>query len=143
MSQFAALVLIVDDDEAVRRTLAQLVSSRGHRVLEASDGDEAWELLQTESPDVVISDLQMPRCDGRELCQRIRDEPSLCDIRIVIVSGYADVPERDELRCDSVLRKPIALAALLDEIAQATTCDAGRDAGRVSSAAAVSDRSPR
>ncbi len=139
MSQFAPAVLIVDDDENVRRTLVQLVSSRGYRVLEASDGDEAWNLLQTEPLDVVISDLQMPNCDGRELCQRIREVPSFCDMRLVIVSGCPIIPDRDELRCDSVLTKPIALTNLLDEIERAATCVAGREAERLRSIAALSE----
>jgi len=108
--------MIVDDDEVVRHTLAQLVSSRGYRVLEASDGDQAWGLLQTEPPDLVITDLQMPQCDGRELCQRIRNEPSLCATRIVIISGSLDIPDRGDLRCDRVLTKPISVATLLDEV---------------------------
>jgi CheY-like chemotaxis protein len=143
MSQFATVVLIVDDDEAVRRTLAQLVSSRGYSVLEASDGEEAWELLQTEPVDVVVSDLQMPRCDGRELCQRIRDEPSLCDMRIVIISGCINIPDQETLRCDSILTKPISLATLLDEIERAIASVAGRYAARVTSTAVLGDRQPR
>lgn len=121
MSQFAPAVLIVDDDDAVRRTLVQLVSSRGYKVLEAADGDEAWGLLQTEPLDIVISDLQMPRCDGRELCQRIREDASLCDMRVVIISGCLDCPDPGELRCDSVLTKPIPVAQLLIEVERATS----------------------
>jgi CheY-like chemotaxis protein len=121
MSQFAPVVMIVDDDDVVRRTLAQLVSSRGYRVVEASDGDEAWGLLRSEPLDIVITDLQMPHCDGRELCHRIREEPSLCAMRVVIISGSLDIPDRDELRCDRVLSKPIALSMLLDEVERATT----------------------
>jgi CheY-like chemotaxis protein len=145
MSQLAPAVLIVDDDEAVRRTLVQLVSSRGYKVLEASDGDEAWSVLQTEPLDVVISDLQMPNCDGRELCQRIRDDAAFCDMRVIIISGSPNIPDRETLRCDNVLTKPIALTALIDEIERARTCMAGRETedGRLASAAGLGERPPR
>jgi CheY-like chemotaxis protein len=135
MSQFAPAVLIVDDDDAVRRTLVQLLSSRGYRVLEASDGDEAWSLLQTEPLDIVISDLQMPKCDGRELCQRIREEPSLSDLRIVIISGSLEALDPGQLRCDRVLIKPIPVAELLDEV--------GRAARKIPLASAPAESEPR
>lgn len=112
-------VLIVDDDEAVRRILAELVASRGYQVIEASDGDEAWEQLRNEPLDVVVSDLQMPHCDGRELCRRIRREPSLRDIRVVIITGSLDAPDAQQLDCDSVLTKPVSVPKLLQEIARA------------------------
>jgi CheY-like chemotaxis protein len=143
MSQLAPVVLIVDDDEAVRRTLVQLVSSRGYKVVEACDGDEAWAVLQTEPLDIVISDLQMPNCDGRELVQRIRDDAAFCDMRVVIISGSPNIPDRETLRCDNVLTKPIDLASLVSEIERARTCVAGREAVRVASAGALGERPPR
>lgn len=130
MLQIEPAVLIVDDDEAVRRILVELVASRGYAVTEASDGDQAWAQLLTEPHDVVVSDLQMPHCDGRELCRRIREEPSLRDIRVVIVSGCTDLPDPRELECDSVLRKPISLPMLIREIEQAPTSAARPDAVR-------------
>jgi CheY-like chemotaxis protein len=119
MQEFEPTVLIVDDDEAVRRILVQLLTSRGYPVTEAADGNEAWAQLLDEPHDVVVSDLQMPQCDGRELCERIRGEPTLRDIRIVIISGGSDIPDARELKCDSVLRKPVSLQMLLHEVALA------------------------
>jgi CheY-like chemotaxis protein len=109
-------VLIVDDDDSVRRMMVEVVSSRGYRVKEASNGEDAWRQLQHEPLDVVVSDLQMPHCDGRELCQRIRNEPSLRDIRVVIVSGCLDALTHESLDCDSVLAKPVSISMLLREI---------------------------
>lgn len=126
MSRQEPAVLIVDDDETVRRTLGELLTSRGYVVVEASDGDQAWAQLLSEPLDVVVSDLQMPHCDGRELCRRIRQEPSLRDVRIVILSGCADPPDAGELQCDRVLRKPISMRMLLREIEVAPTSAAPR-----------------
>jgi two-component system phosphate regulon response regulator PhoB len=140
MDRFEPAVLIVDDDAAVRRTLVALVASRGYQVVEASDGDQAWTQLLSEPLDVVVSDLQMPHCDGRELCRRIRAEPSLRDIRVVIVSGGLDPLDAQDLNCDSVLTKPISVSTLLREIERAPMSAARADAGRTSSGDVASRR---
>jgi CheY-like chemotaxis protein len=116
MERPAPGVLIVDDNDAVRRVLVELVASRGYPVTEARDGNDAWHQLCQERLDVVVTDLQMPHCDGRELCRRIRGEPAFRDIRIVVISGRADLLDRRELNCDSVLSKPISVPMLLREI---------------------------
>jgi CheY-like chemotaxis protein len=116
MERATPSVLIVDDDASVRRIMVELVKSRGYRVEEASDGEDAWRQLQRERLDLVVSDLQMPLCDGRELCRRIRSEPSFRDIRVVIISGCIDVLDDEHLECDSVLTKPVSVPMLLREI---------------------------
>jgi CheY-like chemotaxis protein len=108
-------VLIVDDDCSVRRVLAQMMASRGYTVVEADDGLEAWEKLRCHHADIVVSDLQMPQCDGRELCRRIRAEPTLRHVRVVIITG-GELPECRQLDCDAVLPKPIFANALLEEL---------------------------
>jgi CheY-like chemotaxis protein len=116
MERAVPVVLIVDDDDEVRRILVELVESRGHVVIEASDGEAAWVRLLSRRVDVVVSDLQMPQCDGRELCRRIRGEPSLRDIRIVVITGCEDHPHEHDLKCDTVLRKPISASTLFHEL---------------------------
>jgi CheY-like chemotaxis protein len=116
MERATPSVLIVDDDAPVRRIMVELIKSRGYRVEEASDGEDAWRRLQRERHDLVVSDLQMPHCDGRELCQRLRREPSFRDIRVVIISGCIDALEDEHLECDSVLTKPVSVPLLLREI---------------------------
>jgi len=118
-------VLVVDDDDAVRRIIAEFVTSRGYQVVEASNGDEAWDQLLSEPIDVVVSDLQMPQCDGHELCRRIRHEPSLQGVRVVIITGCLDVPDPHELDCDSVLTKPVSVPMLLREIERVRALTAG------------------
>jgi|EndMetStandDraft_9_1072997.scaffolds.fasta_scaffold17497_2 CheY-like chemotaxis protein len=108
-------VLIADDDCSVRRVLAEFMASRGYSVVEAEDGVEAWEKLRDTHTDIVVSDLQMPQCDGRELCRRIRAEPTMRHVRVVIITG-GELPERRQLDCDAVLPKPIFVHALLEEL---------------------------
>jgi two-component system chemotaxis response regulator CheY len=65
-------VLLAEDDDTSRRVLAMAVCSLGYECREAHDGLEAWEMHQREPADVIISDWQMPRMDGLELCRRTR-----------------------------------------------------------------------
>ena len=108
-------VLVVDDDCHVRRVVAEMMSSRGYAVVEAEDGLEAWEKLICSRADIVVTDLQMPQCDGRELCRRIRAEPTMRHVRVIIVTGGA-LPECRQLDCDAVLAKPIFVDDLLEEL---------------------------
>jgi CheY-like chemotaxis protein len=108
-------VLIVDDDSSVRRVLAQVLSSCGYAVMEAEDGLDAWDKIRRSHTDIVISDLQMPQCDGSELCRRIRAEPELQHVRVVIITG-GELPERRQLNCDAVVPKPVLVPALLGEL---------------------------
>jgi CheY-like chemotaxis protein len=108
-------VLIVDDDSSVRRVLAQVLSSCGYAVMEAEDGLDAWDKIRRSHTDIVISDLQMPQCDGSELCRRIRAEPELQHVRVVIITG-GELPERRQLNCDAVFPKPVLVPALLGEL---------------------------
>jgi CheY-like chemotaxis protein len=64
--------LVVDDDPDVRTMLRTQLEIEGYSVLEAADGDRAWEVIQRENPPVVIADVQMPGRNGLELCRLAR-----------------------------------------------------------------------
>ena len=80
------IALIADDDEITRRTLAEELEPRGFIVVEARDGEEAWVLFNKEMPDLVVTDLRMPRADGVELVRRIRTDARSWTPVIVITS---------------------------------------------------------
>lgn len=108
----AETVVVVDDDEAVRDAIADVLSLDGYAVLTASDGDEALRvLLGAPRPCVALVDLIMPRVDGWELMRALGAEAALRDIPVVCTTaGRDEVPSG----CHSVLRKPFddrALAA--------------------------------
>jgi CheY-like chemotaxis protein len=111
-------VLVVDDDDEVRRVMADLVASRGYTVSEASDGHEAWQKLLRSPADLVVTDLQMPHCDGTELCRRIRSHPAMRHVRILIVTGCEKIPDSHRVHCDRLLSKPVSMSALLEELDQ-------------------------
>jgi DNA-binding NtrC family response regulator len=86
IDQEPPIALVADDDEVTRRTLAEELEPRGFIVVQARDGEEAWELFNKEMPDLVVTDLRMPRADGVELVRRIRVEAGSWAPIIVITS---------------------------------------------------------
>ena len=87
-------VLVVDDTAPVRRLLQSLLNEQGYEVVTASDGREALESLRRELPDVVLTDIHMPHCDGFQLCQELKDTPATRLIPLVLMTGAYDRDDR-------------------------------------------------
>lgn len=108
-------VLIVDDDDAVRLVCAVNLEAAGVRVLEASDGLEGLEQARSHRPDLVLTDVAMPRLDGFELAERLRQDVRTCRIPVVFLSGEAAKPNGDRARAHGAvafLTKPFDPAAV-------------------------------
>ena len=102
-------VMIVDDNAAICDSVGMLIEDSGFRVVRAHDGLHALELYETDSPDVVVTDLRMPRLGGVALAERLRATcPSL---PIVLITAGYDGPE-DLSQIGEVLLKPFAIAEL-------------------------------
>ena len=103
------LILIAEDERITRRKLQRQLEQMGHEVIEAADGGEAWELFQSHSPPIVISDWEMPEMNGVELVRRIRDADSPGYVYIVMLTGKSekkDVVEGIEAGADDFVTKP-------------------------------------
>jgi two-component system chemotaxis response regulator CheY len=83
-------VLVVDDYQAVRKTIKELFSTMGLKVSEAENGVEALDRLGTSKFDLIVSDLVMAEMDGFELTETVKNNPALRSIPIVILSTHAD-----------------------------------------------------
>src|SRR5512145_1893472 len=83
-----ATILIVDTRSTDRQLYLTLLSSFGHRVLEAGDGVQALELARTELPDLVITDIVMPNMDGFTLARRLRAEPLLAGVPVIFQTAH-------------------------------------------------------
>ena len=81
-------ILVAEDFEDTRRLMRVWLQKFGYRVVEATDGAEAVRLTEQERPDLVIMDIEMPRLDGLEATQRIREQDDLKDIKIIAISAY-------------------------------------------------------
>ncbi|MBE2253136.1 MAG: response regulator, partial [Myxococcus sp.] len=87
-------LLVVDDSPLTRELLVSLLESVGYEIVQASDGAEALERLARETVDAVVTDLEMPRCDGLELTRRLKVHPTLKSLPVVIVTTRGSEQDR-------------------------------------------------
>ena len=80
-------VLLCDDEIHILRAAELKVSRAGYEVRIARDGEEAWAMIQAELPDVLVTDVQMPRVDGFELSRRIRNDDTTKDLPILMLTA--------------------------------------------------------
>jgi DNA-binding response OmpR family regulator len=102
-------ILIVDDEATTRMVLARQLRTLEHEVAEASDGEEAWLAFRLQQPRIIITDLVMPRCDGLELCRRIRSVNGSKYTYLIVLtaqSGRLNYREAMEAGADDFLAKP-------------------------------------
>ena len=118
-------VLVVDDEDLVRIVLSRKLALHGFEVLLARDGLEALEVAQQAIPDVVLTDLNMPRCNGEQLCLELRACPAMAAIPVVMMTGGpTDEARMQAAGCAAVLYKPLPedlpelLASLVEERAR-------------------------
>lgn len=116
-----ALVLVIDDNAGLRAVVRLALESVGHAVVEASDGREGLLRLDSDSPDVMVTDILMPTKEGLETIREAREAcPSLA---IIAMSGGGGLEALDVLRialefgADKILEKPFRSAELRDAVA--------------------------
>lgn len=80
-------VLLCDDEVQITRAAEIKLRKQGYDVVCASDGQEAWDLIAKQRPDLLITDFQMPVCDGGKLCERIRAAAETADLPIFMLTG--------------------------------------------------------
>jgi DNA-binding response OmpR family regulator len=109
-------ILAVEDDPVARAVLRQALRRLGHESIEAADGEAAWEILQTESVRVVVSDWMMPRSDGLDLCRRIRGRVGADYIYFILLTSRDATQENQTASADAgvddFLTKPLDLTEL-------------------------------
>jgi CheY-like chemotaxis protein len=108
------LVLLVEDDEDLRKMMVQLLALEGFRVAAVANGREALDYLNDyERPSLILLDLMMPVMDGWEFRQRLGDNPAVADVPVVVLSSL-DPDRSAEIAPDTVLKKPVDVYDLLD-----------------------------
>ncbi len=111
-------ILVVDDNDALRENLAELLESEGYEVAVAEDGGRALARLAGEwLPHVIVLDLLMPGMDGRDLVARIRRDPRLAGVRVILTSGLPSSSLRSSDAVDAYLAKPFGVKDLLATLA--------------------------
>jgi DNA-binding response OmpR family regulator len=105
------VVLVADDDEDILELITFRLERSGYTVIQARDGEEAWELAQARPPDLAVLDVMMPKLDGFELTRRLRAKPQTERVPIILLTARAqdaDVQQGFEAGADDYLRKPFS-----------------------------------
>jgi two-component system, cell cycle response regulator DivK len=112
-------ILVIEDHEDNRRILRDLLTSAGFDLVEATTGEEGVALAETQRPDLILMDIQLPGLDGYEATRRIKANPVLQQIPIIAVTSYAlsgDEVKAREAGCDDYVTKPFSPRALLAKV---------------------------
>jgi two-component system alkaline phosphatase synthesis response regulator PhoP len=116
-------ILIVDDEPNIRTLLLQALEdlqSNGVKMLETGEGREAWRLIQTEQPELIILDIMMPDLSGYEICQRVKSDPELSKAYVIILTAKGQAADRKrsfEVGADEFILKPFDTAYLIKRVA--------------------------
>jgi two-component system cell cycle response regulator DivK len=112
-------ILLVEDHEDNRRIVRDLVASVGFELIEGVTGEDGIRLAETERPDLILMDIQMPLVDGYEATRRIKANPALAHIPIIVVTSYALSGDEAKARAagaDAYVAKPFSPRQLLAKI---------------------------
>jgi len=113
-------VLIVDDEPSIRRLYRSALRTLPVRLLDASNGLDAMNLIEQEKPDLVVTDYAMPDWDGLEVCHQIRKRPELQHIKIILITGQATPPFLLEAVNHGVVNAALAKPVNINELQQLT-----------------------
>lgn len=112
-----ACVLAAEDDLDLARMICAILEHHGFVVTHATNGIDAWRLVQDQSFDLVLLDIDMPGLTGIEVCQRIKSTPRLAHLPVVLCSGRLDLPEAaGQAGANDFVEKPSGLLQLVDRL---------------------------
>ena len=109
-------ILIVDDNEEALKLLRIFLKKNNFHVFCAGDGAKGYELVKKLKPDILITDMLIPKIHGLDLCRKVKDDPALRKIKVILMSGvYKRRAFRDDIEdssADCFIKKPIDLKRL-------------------------------
>jgi CheY-like chemotaxis protein len=110
-------ILIVDDDERIRESVAEMLLLRGYRVFTAGNGQEALKQLQKALPSLILLDVMMPVMDGFDFRAQLLKDPVLASIPVVVTSGISAAYQlKGHLQSVAYLEKPFNTEQLLEQV---------------------------
>lgn len=113
-------VLVVDDEDVIRETVREILTDEGYRVIEAADGSNVMELIDEESPDIILLDVWMPAVDGIVLLREIKR--CAVEARVIMISGHGSIQAAvaaTKLGAFDFIEKPLSLDGLLATVRRA------------------------
>jgi CheY-like chemotaxis protein len=126
-----AIALVVDDSMLIRYTVCRFLEGRGFAVESATNGLEALTILERVHPDLIVTDMQMPKMTGSELITALKKKPETTSIPIIIVAGRASGFDEKEKRANFAIYKDIDIQGQLEKALDAVMGKSfGRGAGK-------------
>lgn len=110
-----AVALVVDDSMLIRYTVCRFLEGRGFAVESATNGVEALQILERVQPDLIVTDMLMPKMTGSELITALKNKPSTAKIPIIIVAGRASGFDEKEKRANFAIYKDIDIEGQLEK----------------------------
>jgi CheY-like chemotaxis protein len=113
-------ILLVEDNEVNRRLAGFLLRSQGYQVREATTAAAAFEMLETDRPDLIVMDIQLPGMDGLEATRKLKEQSVTADIPVVAVTSFAMKGDREKALaagCAGYVTKPIDKNTFIQEVA--------------------------
>lgn len=112
-------ILIVEDEEDIRELIHFHLFKNQYTIIEAANGKEALDLASSQKPDLILLDIMLPEIDGIEVCQKLKEDPELGDIKIIFLSAKGaeeDVVRGLELGADDYVTKPFSPKILMARV---------------------------
>jgi len=115
-------ILIVDDDEELVELISDVLEKDGRfEIRTVNNGFDAGMMVKEYRPDLIVLDIMLPDINGREVCQRVRSDKTMDDVRIICISGMVEEDKVGELRAagaDDFMHKPFEVEKLVDRMCQ-------------------------
>jgi two-component system, cell cycle response regulator DivK len=122
-------ILVIEDQEDNRKILRDLLTSADFEVIEAEDGEAGLAAAAAHRPDLILMDIQLPLLDGYEATRRIKADPALRAIPIIVITSYALSGDDEKARaagCDAYFSKPFSPRQLLAKVREYLSADTAR-----------------
>ncbi len=114
-------ILVVEDEEILAEILSMGLGADGHTVITASDGVAGFDAVRTENPDLIVTDMSLPKMTGWELIEKLRAEPSTAALPIIAMTGHTTAEDRSAAfaaRVSAYQQKPIDMGLLKAKITE-------------------------
>ena len=114
-------VLVIDDEAQIRRVLELKFKNRGYQVIMAKNGEQGFDIIQKQKPDIVISDINMPIMDGKTLCEKTNGLKKYRSFLTIIITARINPEDRDwidTLQDTLFMEKPFSPARIVEAVEQ-------------------------
>jgi two-component system alkaline phosphatase synthesis response regulator PhoP len=112
-------ILVVDDEVYLLQILDFSLGAEGYDVVTAEDGEQALNKAKAEQPDLIVLDIMMPKVDGYEACRKLKQDPSMKDVPVILLTAKGRDIDRKlglEVGADDYITKPFSPNKLLEKI---------------------------